>query len=109
ILRDAQVRRWSQVHVVRTEAWARADRDGTGRCVNPARAKVRLPRCGAGVHLIANAFELAAAYVGEIFARWARRRALVEEDGNLQIAANALTQRASEHDTVFHRRAFERN
>ena len=86
VLGDGEVRRRAEVDVVRDEKRPRADRGGAGGRVNARRAEVGLSRRGAGVHLVANALELAAADVGEVLARGRGRRALVEEDGNLELA-----------------------
>ena len=54
--------------------------------------------------LVANALELAAADVGEILAIGARGGALVEEDGDPELAPDALAELAREGDAVLHRR-----
>jgi len=102
------VRRGAEVYVVGDEEGARADGDRAGGGVHGRRTEVgralwRLPDLGA------NAFELAAAHVGEVLAVGARRGALVEEDGDAELAPHALAERAREGDAVLHRCAFERD
>src|SRR5262245_16497496 len=60
-------------------------------------------------NLVSQPLELSAPDVGEILPVGARGGALVEEDGDLQIAADAFTERAREHDAVLHRGALERH
>ena len=59
--------------------------------------------------VVANALELAATHVGEILAVGARGGALVEEDGDAELAPDALAELARERDAVLHRRALERD
>src|SRR4051812_17626639 len=60
-------------------------------------------------HRVANALELTAANVGEILAIGTRRRALVEEDRNLELTADARGEGPGKSDAILHRRALERN
>src|SRR5262245_44931006 len=72
-------------------------------------AEVGFARRRTGFHLVANSLELAAADVGEVFARGGRRGALVQEHWNLELAADAFAERAREDDAVLHRRSLERD
>ena len=89
VLRDLDIGRRPEVHVVGDEKGARSNGDGTCRRVNTAWAKV-----GDASRILADllpqSLELAAAYVGEVLAIGTRRRALVQEDRNLQLPPDAL-------------------
>ena len=73
-----------------------------------AGAEVGFPS-GIFPELLAQTLEFSTANVGQILARGRRGGALVEIDGNLQLAADPLAECARQRDTVFHRRAFERD
>src|SRR5215210_6029430 len=60
-------------------------------------------------YVILQTLELSTSHVGEVLAIGTRRGALVEEDGNLQLAADALAELACEGDAVLHRRPLEGN
>ena len=45
---------------------------------------------GVDADFLSQSFELSAADVGEILSRVTRRRALIEEDGDLELPADAL-------------------
>jgi len=108
-LRDAQVRRGSEVDVVCDEERARADRHRAGRWVNLVRAEIRSTIRRAGVHLVPNALELTAANIGQVLTIGTGRGALVQKDWNLELLAHALAERSGEDDAILHRRALERN
>src|SRR5439155_972737 len=89
VLRDLDIGRRTEVHVVRDEKGARSNGDGPSRRVNTAGAEV-----GDASRILADllpqSLELAAAYVGEVLAIGTRRRALVQENRNLQLPPDAL-------------------
>src|SRR5215213_3098401 len=64
---------------------------------------------GRAADVVAQPLELAAPDVGEILAVGTRRGALVEEDRDAELAADALTELARERDAVLHRRSLERD
>src|SRR5437763_1790442 len=90
VLRDLEVRRRAEVDVVGDEEGTRADRDCPSCWMDAIGSEVRHARRVLS-DLCPEAFELPAANVGEVFTLGSRRRALVEKDGNLQLAA-ALVQ-----------------
>ncbi len=81
---------------------------GPSRRMHGRGAEVRSP-LGRGADLGSNSLELATADVGQVFAIRPRGGALVEEDGDAELSADALAEGARERDAVFHRRPFERN
>ena len=84
---------------------SRPRRRSGGRSTGRSRA------CAAALRadLLAQPLELAAADVGEVLAVGARGGALVQEDGDLELAPDALAELARERDAVLHRRSLERD
>src|SRR5215217_7284970 len=72
-------------------------------------SKIRSAIRRAGVHLVANSFELAASHVGQVLPLGTRGGPLIQEDWNLELSSHAVTDCASENDAVLHRRALERD
>ena len=107
-LGDAHVLGAAQVDVVGHEEGAGADDRGARGGVDGVGAEV-----GGALGVLADLFlgelELAATDVGEVGALGGRGGALVEEDGDLEFAADALAQGAREDNAIFHRRPFERD
>src|SRR5690349_18427559 len=89
VFRDLEIGRGAEVDVIRNEKGTRADRHRTRRRVDVRWTEIRYTR-GILADLFTQALELASADVGQILTVGARGGALVEEDGNQQLPADAL-------------------
>src|SRR3954447_3030588 len=89
VLGDLEIRRRSEIHVVRDQKGSRPDGDGAAGRMDRSGAEIRIAR-GLFAELVAEPLELTATDVGEIFARGCSGGALVEVNGYPQLATDAL-------------------